>query len=220
MAMRKKQEAKEVEVKAPNYVVFKTTLMGTAPYVSNNFAQESQEMMAAAQAAGDAGKKGKKRDPKDFAAAYRGSLHESEDGWYGIPATAFRSSLIRACVPIGLEMTKARMSIFVEADGYEKGTGTPLVKFTKGRPEMFKAFARNASGGADIRARGRFAPGWECVLRVRFDADFFTLEKVANLVARAGISVGVGAGRPFSKMSDGCGWGTFEIKDVKKIKAA
>jgi hypothetical protein len=46
---------------------------------------------------------------------------------------------------------------------------------------------------------------------VVYDADQFTLEDVSNLLARAGMQVGIGEGRPDSKMSAGMGWGTFRI---------
>jgi hypothetical protein len=213
MAAAKKQVG-EIKIAAPNYQIIGAVIRGTAPYVSNNFSGEAQEMMQAAQEAGATAKTGgKKRDPKDFEKAFQGSLHKSEENWIGIPATAFRNALIRACAVVGVEMTKAKMCVFVEADGYEAARGTPLVKITKGKPEQFVAPARNANGSIDLRSRGRFAPGWEANLRVRFDADLFTSEMVANLINRAGISVGVGAGRPFSKDSAGVGWGTFEIRD-------
>lgn len=217
-----KKTVTEIKITAPNYQVLKTAIVGTAPYVSNNFSQEAEEIMRAAQAAGATAKTaGKKRDPKDFDKAFEGSLHRAEDGgWVGIPATAFRNALIRACAVAGVEMTKAKMCVFIEADGYEADRGTPLVKITKGKAEKFIAPARNANGSIDLRSRGKFAPGWELTLRVRFDADLFTSEMIANLINRAGVSVGVGAGRPFSKDSAGVGWGTFEIRDSVQKKSA
>jgi hypothetical protein len=221
MAMaKKKTETKDIRITAPNYHVLKTTLVGTAPFVSNNFAQEAEDEMREKQEAGQSAKTGgKNREAKDFKKGFLGSLHESEDGWYGIPATAFRAALIRACAVVGVEMTKAKMCVFVEADGYEKGRGTPLVKIVKGKPEQFISPVRNANGSIDLRSRAKFAPGWEVTIRVRYDADLFKQEMIANLINRAGISVGVGAGRPFSTASAGQGWGTFEIKDAVKKSA-
>ena len=53
-------------------------------------------------------------------------------------------------------------------------------------------------------------------MRVRFDADQFTLTDVANLLMRVGMQVGIGEGRPFSKNSNGMGWGLFDLKNGKK----
>ena len=52
---------------------------------------------------------------------------------------------------------------------------------------------------------------WEADLTVEFDADTITAESVVNLLDRAGRQVGVGEGRPFSKNSNGQGWGTFSV---------
>jgi hypothetical protein len=52
---------------------------------------------------------------------------------------------------------------------------------------------------------------WSADVRIRFDEDQFALIDVTNLLARAGVQVGIGEGRPNSRMSPGIGWGTFEI---------
>jgi hypothetical protein len=218
MAFRKPaaatKETVQFTITAPNFKILQTTLVGTAPYISNSFADEADNM-AADQALGEKAKTGRaKKPPKDFEKGFRNSLHRSKDGkWYGIPAMAFKQALVRACSVAGIEMTKAKMCLFVLADG-SGDDGAQLVRFTKGKPEMVKRPVRNANGGPDIRARGEFDAGWECVLRVKYDADLFSLENVANLINRAGISVGVGAGRPFSTMSCGIGCGTFEMRDA------
>jgi len=210
--------SEQITIKAPNFKVVELTIVGTAPFVSNNFSREAEEMMKADQAAGAKAAQGKaKKEPKDFDKGFTGSRHISEEGWDGIAATAIRAAMIRACSMVGVEMTRAKQCFFVLPDGFEVGRATPLVKITKGVPERFDAYVRNSNGSADIRARARWAPGWEAKIRVRFDADMFDAAMVANLIQRAGISVGVGAGRPFSTMSAGCGWGTFEIKDSKSV---
>jgi hypothetical protein len=52
---------------------------------------------------------------------------------------------------------------------------------------------------------------WAIKLRVRYDADQFTAQDVYNLIARVGGQVGLCEGRPDSKSSAGCGFGTFEV---------
>lgn len=185
---------------------------GDVPYVANNFSQEAADMMAADQEKGEVDKSKKpKRAPKDFEAGYRGSLHYCPDGdWYGIPCVAFRAAMVRAASLCGVEMTKAKMTVFVMPDGFST-EGKGLVRITKGKPELFKSPVRNANGSIDIRARGRFNAGWECLITVEYDSDFISASSVGNLLARAGRNVGVGAGRPFSTDSVGMGWGTFNI---------
>ena len=120
--------------------------------------------------------------------------------------------MIDACRTVGLVMTRAKMSVFVIADGYDKDEGTPLVKIIcKNPPERTEMLVRNDNGGADIRIRPMWRE-WEADVTVEFDADMITAESVVNLLDRAGRQVGVGEGRPFSKNSVGQGWGTFTVK--------
>ena len=115
---------------------------------------------------------------------------------------------------VGYTMTRAKLSVFVIADGHDKVDNTPLTKITRGEPEYFESVVRLETGVADIHARPRWAPGWEAIVTVKWDGDQFSAQDVANLLARAGQQVGICEGRPDSKNSGGQGWGTFElIKD-------
>jgi hypothetical protein len=206
---------KHLTIPAPNFNVGEFGIIGTAPLVGNKFSARAMAEMKAKQEAGSTAKKGKKRDPKDFKQCYEEAIHYSEDGWAGIPAPAFRNAMISACRVCGFQMTKAKLSVFVLADGNDRDDGTPLVRLTKGKPEYAEHFVRNENGVCDIRPRPMWKEGWEAVVRVQFDGDQFTLDDVANLLARAGIQVGIGAGRPDSRESNGMGWGLFKIKDGK-----
>jgi hypothetical protein len=236
MAGFAKKADTQIVIKAPEFTILQIPIIGTAPFVSNAFGYEAQEMMKAEQLLGSEGSKKKKaqenkaKPPKDFEKGFHESMHQAtfdergaalakKDYWYGIPSTSFKAALVRACCVCGVEMTKAKMCVFVMADGFESD-GTPLVRITKGAPVRFDKYVRLANGKPDIRARGRWDTGWESNLRVRFDASLMTQETIANLVVRAGISVGVGAGRPFSTSSVGQGWGTFEISPTYQEAAA
>lgn len=201
---------KQVQIQPPNFQKAAIRIRGDAPLVMHAFSAKQQAIIEETQAKGSLAKKDKKKAPKDFSALYERARHRAKQGWDGIPATAFRLAAIAACRTVGYPMTTAKMSIFVEADGYEE-SGTPLVKITKGKPREHRGPVRNATGVIDIRARPMWEPGWEAVVRVRWDADQFTAAEVANLMARAGAQVGICEGRPFSSNSAGCGWGTFEV---------
>lgn len=154
----------------------------------------------------------RKRDPKDFTAQFQGSLHVSRTGWYGIPCSAFRGAMIGACRAVGFQMTKARGFLFVEPEGWDRDTGEGLVQI-HGKPVQDERIGKLATGVADILTRARF-DDWSCILKIKWDADVFQSSDVFNLVARAGVHVGVGAGRPGSSNSAGIGMGTFAV--VKK----
>lgn len=200
---------KHVTIAPPNYKVAEFRIVGTAPLVQNKFSKKARQQIHDTQEAGSQGKKGKKREGKDFQAAFEGAAHRGPNGEYGVPAPAFRNALVDACRMVGFKMTHAKMSVFILAD-FVGEDGTPLIRLDASAPEYSELPVRNATGVVDIRARPMWRE-WALNLRVRFNADQFTVTDVANLLAHAGICVGIGEGRPFSKASTGCGWGTFEL---------
>jgi hypothetical protein len=204
---------KTVAITPPKLHTAAFKIIGDAPLVQNKFSGRVLEGMARDQAEGPSAKKNKKREAKDFDLCCKEATHISDEGWCGLPASAFRAGLISTCRLLGYPMTLAKLSIFVLADGYETDRFgvQPLVKITKGKPKRTDFAVRNATGVADIRPRPMWAPGWEASVRIRFDEDQFTLDDVTNLLARMGAQVGIGAGRPDSKDSAGMGWGTFRI---------
>lgn len=205
-----------IKITAPNMKTAQFGIVGTSPYVMNKFSAKALAKMREIQEAGSTAKKGSKREPKDFAALYDGCQHVSEDGWVGMPANGFRAALVSACRTVGFTMVLARLSLFVEGDGFDVTEGTPLIRFSKGKPRKVEHAVR-IQQTTDIRVRAMWSPGWELRLRVRYDADLFTLEDVTNLLARVGEQVGVGEGRPDSKTSAGMGWGTFRINGVTAL---
>src|SRR3972149_3197004 len=196
-----------VTIAPPNLRLVTFTIMGDAPYVQNKFAAKGAIMLA--QVEGSTAKNRKKRDPKDFPALFKAAQHIAVDGWHGMPAAGFRNSMIRACCLCGYKMTEAKMSVFVIGDGFDD-EGVPLVKMA-GKPKSIPSHVRNATGVIDIRARPMWKT-WSAKIKIRYDADQFREQDVANLLSRAGQQVGVGEGRPFSKDSCGMGWGTFIVE--------
>lgn len=212
MAVSKKTAATEsIVIAAPNIQTAEFEIIGTAPYVQHKFSAKAKKMMLDAQILGPKAKNKNIKGPRDVEADYNGAMHFTSEGKHGIPAPAFRSAMISACRVAGFQMTKAKLSVFVEPDGFDADDGTPLVEI-KGKPRMHQSSVRLESGVASIAIRPMWVK-WSAKVRVRFDADQFSTSDVANLMMRAGMQVGVGEGRPDSKKSHGMGWGTFEIKD-------
>lgn len=205
-----------VTISAPNFQTVEFTIVGTAPLVINKFSQKVKEEMHRKHEGGSTTKKGTKREAKNFQDNYEQAKHISCEGWCGLPASAFRAAMISACRLVGFKMTLAKLAIFVEADGFDRDENTPLIKITKGDPEYFETATRNETGVPDLRARPLWKPGWEAIVRIRFDADIFTLSDVTNLMNRVGQQVGLCEGRPDSKRSTGMGWGLFTLKGEAK----
>lgn len=207
MATAKKENVEVVAIRPPKFerAVFK--IKGVTPFVQSRFANRQGVMDKMAEGGTAKGKK--VRNARDFDDDYKKAMYISTDGWNGIHAASFRNAMISACRLVGFRMTLAKLSVFVEADGFSKEEGTPLVKII-GKPERMDAAVRNATGVMDIRSRPMWRE-WSAQVRVRFDADQFTLQDVTNLMSRVGMQVGIGEGRPDSRESAGMGWGLFEI---------
>lgn len=196
-----------ISIPAPRFETLSFHLIGDSPYMQARFSEKARIMMREKHEAGSVAAKGKKREARDFHDDYLQAMHKSRAGWLGIPAGAFRAAAISACRLVGFKMTMAKLSLFIEADGFDALDGTPLVRIL-GDPEPSEMLVRNATGVADIRVRPMWRE-WECDLRVRYDCDQFTRVDVANLLLRVGSQVGIGEGRPDSKSSNGLGFGLF-----------
>lgn len=207
-------KAETVQISAPNLRTVEFSIVGMSPLCLHRFSQKARRMMMETQAAGSQAKSKKKREPRNFDADYEGAKYLSSEGWCGIPAGSFRSAMIDACRLVGFRMTNARLAVFVVADGFDRDDNTPLVRIY-GEPTKHEACVRNATGVADIRVRPLWTE-WKIKLRVRFDADQFSLADVSNLLSRAGQQVGIGEGRHNSRASNGCGWGEFTIADQQE----
>lgn len=206
-----KKQVAQVTIKPPNFQHAKIKIRGTVPYVQHAFGQKALATMMENQMQGSQGRKGKLRQPKDFKEVYRNATHFSRQGWIGIPAAAIRNGMISACRTVGFKMTLAKLSLFVNADGFDRHSGDPLIKITKGKPHEHFGAARNANGGTDVRCRPMWDEGWEAVINIKWDADQFTATDVVNLLSRVGAQVGLGEGRADSRNSAGMGWGHFDV---------
>lgn len=208
-----------VQIKAPNLQVATFRIIGTAPFVQAKFSQKAKNAIRETQEAGTQAKSKKKREPKDFDATCDASVHYSKEGWVGIPAGAFRAGCISACRLVGFKMTLAKLSVFIEADGYDADDGTPLVRLIADKYRRVDLHVRNATGVVDLRSRPMWDE-WQADVRMKYDADQFSLTDVSNLLSRVGAQVGIGEGRPDSKSSAGMGWGTFRLANEDESRKA
>jgi hypothetical protein len=208
--MTTKAATQAVTITPPDFRHLQINIKGTAPLVINRFSAKSMEQMRQKQEAGSTSSSKKVREAKDFDALYENAKHVSDEGWEGIHAAAFRNAAISACRACGFKMTHAKLAFMVMQDGFDRVDGAPLVKLTEGVAEQWVATTRNATGVVDLRIRPMYRE-WSAVLRIRYDAGMLTADDVVNLIARVGMQVGVGEGRPDSKQSAGLGFGLFEI---------
>lgn len=214
-AISKTESIEVVRITPPNVKVGVFEVEGTAPYLQLRFSEKALATMRDRQAKGSRAAK-KKKEARDFDADYEAALHVSEEGWYGMPASGIRASMVRACKLAGFAMTDAKVTLFVLADGLDRADGTPLVRI-QGKPERHEGAVRNATGVADIRVRAIWKK-WKVRICIKYDADVFTLTDVGNILSRAAMFVGWGEGRPDSKKSAGLGYGTGKVVTQKEEK--
>lgn len=213
-AEKKAEGPMQIDISPPSFGTMVCKIQGISPYVSNRMSPDAVREMQLMQEAGEVEAKRmkaeKKLTGKDFIKLAEDSGHRVEGGdGFGIPCTAFRQAMIDACRLVRMKMTEAKMTIFVEPECYSED-GNPLVRI-HGEYAPKISPAKNANGGTDLRARLHWKPDWTATLLLRWDNDQVKLKSAVNLLQRAGLQVGVGAGRPFSKMSAGCGWGMFKL---------
>jgi len=209
-----KQE--QVVIERAKITRLKVRIVGTSPLVIHKFSKKAREKMKAAMSTPANQKKSKAtREPRDFENDFQEARHVAGDGWDGIPAAGFRSAMVDACRLTGLPMTKAKIGVFIIADGFDADDGTPLVKIDGNAAEKLESLVRNDGGSADIRIRPMYRE-WAATLTIEFDEAVISAGSVINLLDRAGRQVGICEGRHFSKDSNGQGWGCFMVPEQKE----
>ena len=213
----KKDTQQSVQIAPPNIKTAVFNIEGTAPLVIHRFSTKAKGMMMDKMRLGSTANKGKaKREPLDEEATFNASRYISNDGWDGFNVASVRCALISACRLVGFKMTLAKLSVFVEADGRDKEEPQfGLIKILGAKAVMQQDIARVETGQCYVTIRAAYHD-WKAKIRIRFDADQFTVADVTNLLARAGQQVGIGEGRPDSKNSAGMGWGCFQISNQGK----
>ena len=203
-----------VNIKAPNMEQVQFRIAGTAPLVVHRFDQKIKAEFAEKVIRGTAptGKKrheGRALEDLCEAAKYIGETDGTR--WEGFNASAIRKAMISACRLVNFKMTLAKLSVFVIEDG--RDIYDPLIPLIRihGESRLTEAVGRTSTGVAMLIVRPMYYP-WSADLRVRFDADQFSLQDIGNLLARVGEQVGICEGRPDSKSSAGMGWGTFRVE--------
>jgi len=213
--MKVKSEVKKtVTISAPKIKTATFEIVGVAPLVIHRFSAKTKNEMKLKMETGKAASSKKNREAKNTDDIYQEARYISKEGWDGFHAGAIRAALISACRLVGFKMTLAKLSVFVEADGWDaQEPQIPLIRIY-GKPQKQEDIARVETGQPYVTVRAAFYD-WSAKVKIRFDADQFTVDDIYNLLYRVGSQVGIGEGRPDSKKSCGMGWGLFDVKGGK-----
>ncbi len=206
--------SKTVAISAPRFGFASFQLIGQDVLVQHRFSAKIKAQMKQKMEEGKSAGSKKNREAKDTDVSFQEARYISPAGWDGFNAAALRNAMISACRLVGFKMTLAKLSLFVEADGYDAAEPQiPLIR-NYGTPTKQEDMARVETGQPYVTVRAAYH-GWKSTVRIRFDQDQFSVEDVANLLQRVGLQVGLGEGRPDSKNSAGMGWGLFSIATAK-----
>lgn len=201
----------KVTIGAPKFTTAEFTIHAdNCPLVIHRFSAKTKQQMKDKMETGKAAGNKKNREAKNTEDTYQEARYISNEGWDGFHAGALRNAMISACRLVGFKMTLAKLSIFVEQDGRDaQEPQIPLIRII-GKPTKQEDMARVETGQPYVTVRAAYHD-WSAKVRIRFDADQFTLADVTNLMHRVGQQVGIGEGRPDSKNSAGMGWGLFRV---------
>lgn len=201
---------KSIQIAAPDIREAVFEIVGTAPLVIHRFSAKAKVGLADKQSEGKSSGSKKKREATRPEDVFNEARYISPKGWDGFHAASIRKAMISACRLVDFKMTLAKLSIFVVADGADaKEPQIPLIRIY-GKAVMQEDVGRVANGNPYVIYRPAYH-GWSAKVRIRWDADQFTLQDISHLLARVGQQVGIGEGRHDSKESAGMGWGTFDI---------
>ncbi len=208
-----------VQIKPPDLRIATFEVTGTAPLVIHRFSTKVKEQMARKMEEGKSASSKKNREPKNSDETFQESRYQAKEGWDGFHAASIRNAMISACRLVNFKMTLAKMSIFVVQDGWDKTEPQiPLIRIY-GDAIKQSDMARVETGQPYVTTRAAYH-NWSAKIRIRFDADQFSITDISNLLSRVGAQVGIGEGRPDSKNSAGMGWGLFNLQVVPIEKAA
>ena len=200
-----------VTIKPPNFGTATFHIAGCAPLVIHRFSSKTKEQMKQKMETGKAAGSKKNREAKSTDETFEQARYRSEEGWDGFHAGSVRNAMISACRLVGFKMTLAKLSLFVEADGWDRDEPQiPLIRIY-GKATKQEDMARVDTGQPYVTVRAAYH-GWKAKIKIRWDADQFTIGDVSSLLSRVGLQVGIGEGRPDSKNSAGMGWGLFTIE--------
>ena len=212
------KSVRSVVISAPRFQRAEFSLIGQDVLVIHRFSAKLKAQMKAKMVEGKSASSKKDRSPKDIEQAFQDARYVSKDGWDGFHAAGLRNAMISCCRLVSFKMTMAKLSIFVEADGYDASEPQiPLVRIY-GDAVKQEDMARVETGQPYVTVRAAYHD-WKAKVRIRWDGDQFTLADVTNLLMRVGMQAGICEGRPDSKNSAGMGWGLFSIETPKAVSA-
>ena len=116
-----KQVEQNIVIKPPKFSTVEILIEGIAPLVVERFSKKMELMEKMAQ--GPSAKNKRERTARDYDNEAEEARYRAPEKWEGMNAAAFRAGMISACRLVGFKMTLAKLSVFIEADGFDAKIG-------------------------------------------------------------------------------------------------
>lgn len=191
----------EIKLERVERAIIEIDVEGASPLIPHKWSEKALRMMRESQSGAKARAKHTAKVPLEDAEA---SLYRLADGRPGMPATAFKASMVGAARLFqGVTMTALKAAVFVYGEGSDQ-----LVPIF-GEMAMREDTPRNATGVADLRYRYSFWP-WKATIQVEFLTALIDKDSVVALLDAAG-NGGIGDWRPSAPKSLTGTFGRFRV---------
>lgn len=207
MATRKNTPTEEVsEILKVTQGQFECCVVGTSPLILNRMSEKAKHELLLPGGRKNAVQKAtsiKHTPVQEYQdSAYRLSNVDAPT-YLALMSTAFKGALRSAAIDMP-NAKKAQIGRLTYIEGDYVGI--------YGVPKLFMAIVRSADMNKtpDVRTRA-IVPAWACRLVVTYVQPLIRAQAVANLLAAAGITIGVGDGRP---EKGAMSYGRFKLVDA------
>lgn len=181
-----KKAAEVVSIKPIHRKLVRMRIVGKSPLITHAWDEKNRKLMRDKHA----GSKSKNRDARDTVAEGEAAAYRKDDGRYGVPAMAIKSSVIGAAhKDLGIEKTLVRKSLFLVCDDDN------ILPIDSDPPVIQEDVVRVGQGAADLRYRPYFF-NWSVIVDWEIDAELLQVKDLVTLVDRAGFGVGICEWRP------------------------
>lgn len=203
MATKKIADSGEIQIIEINTGTITVAVVGTTPLILNRMAEKAKHELLLPKGKKTAAEKASslKHDPlAEFRASPVRIRDDSASTLLALPSTAFKGAMRTAALDLpGAKKSQIGRLTYIPGE----------VVGIYGVPEVFSTIVRSADMNRtpDVRTRC-IVPKWAAVLSITFVRPIMREQAIANLLAAAGITVGVGDFRP----EKGAGnYGQFEV---------
>jgi len=204
-----KQKEEAIVVSKPNWKNLEIPIVGETVLNIHRLGKKLQQEFTDR----DQNKPKKKNGPRNLQAEFMDSMYYIDNSYqetempkaitkttkFGFPSSGFKKAIVSASRSYAnLKMTEMRGRVFV-MNSFVRIEGTPVMD------EFWRRIGGKGpgTGTPDIGIRAKF-PEWKATLFVKYNADLISAESVVNLIATAGLSVGIGEDRA-EKSGNTCG---------------